>query len=361
LVLAVLLRAGAIEVTHQGRRFRNHLDPQCRVPLTNITQFRSAAFAPRESIDLKTLIAAVKNYEELTGDEVDVEEGAIAVAFKQLASSEMNDLLPVIATVRANNLPVEETLEEYRQTLLSVQSAASDDCVRILAGEGTSFKALRDQVRRIRDAVSEKNLALVRRARSTMSEIVPVLGDPSVEVEADAVSAADALTDALNSGAFLEQLVPIAQLTEQVRDAYKRLYEAQHERRHECFRLAIEDIKGRPDWGLLTDDVRESLLTPLSSRQCVGPTKDDQGMVVYRPDVLPGDAVQCVHCHATLSQMKSDIAALPALKAAIITQIQKASAPEQRVVSVRAAEYFGVALASVEAVNQATERLSEAL
>src|SRR5437764_13604808 len=69
LVLAVLLRAGSIEVTHQGRRFRNHLDPQCRVPFTNNQAFRAASFAPRESIDIRTLTTAARHFEALTGEE----------------------------------------------------------------------------------------------------------------------------------------------------------------------------------------------------------------------------------------------------------------------------------------------------
>src|SRR5258708_3635909 len=43
LVLAVLLRTGSIEVTSQGRRFRNHQDPQSRVPFTNNVAFRTAS------------------------------------------------------------------------------------------------------------------------------------------------------------------------------------------------------------------------------------------------------------------------------------------------------------------------------
>ena len=376
LVLAVLLRAGAIEVTHQGRRFRNHLDPQCRIPLTNVVQFRSAAFAPRESIDLKTLIAAVKNYEELTGDEMDMEEGAIAAAFKALAGGEMNDLLPVIATVRANKLPVEETLEDYRQTLLSAQNAASDDCVRILAGEGTSFKELRDQVRRIRDAVSDKNLALVREARAAMDDIGPVFKDPAAEAPADAVSASDDLSTALGSSAFLDQLPAIDRLNRRVRDAYRGLYRAKHEARYEEFSRAVEEVKGRPEWALLidrskhegssSDDLDQSLLdsvlSRLSTRHCVGPGTPKSGEAIPAPEYLPDDSVTCIYCHATLSQMRSDSAALPALKAAVIAYlVQSTSAPEQRVISVRAADYFGSALTTAEAVNQAMARLGEAL
>src|SRR5207248_1547363 len=88
LVLAVLFRAGAIEVTHQGRRYRNYQEPQARTPLTNNTAFRSASFAPRESIDLKTLSSAVKTLEDMLGREVDVEESAIAEEFQKFARNE---------------------------------------------------------------------------------------------------------------------------------------------------------------------------------------------------------------------------------------------------------------------------------
>jgi len=43
IVLAALLRAGVIEVTYQGRRFRNHLDPQVRSVFASTNTFRSAS------------------------------------------------------------------------------------------------------------------------------------------------------------------------------------------------------------------------------------------------------------------------------------------------------------------------------
>ena len=52
LIVAVLFRAGQIEVTHQARRYRNYQEPQARTPFTTNPAFRSASFTPRESIDL---------------------------------------------------------------------------------------------------------------------------------------------------------------------------------------------------------------------------------------------------------------------------------------------------------------------
>jgi hypothetical protein len=43
--------------------------------------------------------------EDLTGEEVDVEEGAIATAFKKVAAEELEKLYPLKATAEANRLP----------------------------------------------------------------------------------------------------------------------------------------------------------------------------------------------------------------------------------------------------------------
>ncbi len=110
----------SIEIIYQGRRLRDYQDAQSRAPLVNTTAFRSSSFAPRESIDLRTLTTAVRYLEELTGEEVEIEEGAITAAFKKLVDEELRSLLPIIATVQANNLPAANSLEDYRATLEGV-------------------------------------------------------------------------------------------------------------------------------------------------------------------------------------------------------------------------------------------------
>lgn len=351
LVLAVLLRAGAIEVIHQGRRFRNHQDPQCRAPFTNLTAFKAAGFAPRESIDIKTLIAAVRAYEELTGDEVDAEEGAIATAFKKLAESEMNELLPVIAEARANQLPapVQSILEEYRTTLLSIQNAASDDCVRMLAGEGRTFKATRAQVRAIREAVSETNLARLRRARTVLGEVWPALCERGVAPELAAQ--ADKLQELVNAETFFAHLADIETLSAALRTEYHQLYRARHRERHQVFVQASAEVRSRSEWALIPEEARESMIKPLNDRMCI----DDETNPPI--ELLSGDAIRCVRCGATLGQIESDIAAVTALKAQAIQRLQKLATPEQRIERVRVAEFFTAPLDTPEAVDAAIEAL----
>ncbi|NCC31234.1 MAG: BREX system P-loop protein BrxC, partial [Chloroflexia bacterium] len=235
LVLAVLLRAGAIEVTHQARRFRNHQDPQSRAPFSNLTAFKAAGFAPRDSIDLKTLIAAVRAYEELTGDEVDVEEGAIAAAFKKLATDEMTALLNVVADARANQMPGQSVLEEYRDLLTSVQTAASDDCVRMLAGEGRTFKELRGRVRSMREALKPENIEQLRRAREALSSRWPELRERVVEPAQvrDLTAAVAELDELRTSDEFYLHLDRLGALANLLLQTYRTIYLERHaERAH---------------------------------------------------------------------------------------------------------------------------------
>jgi intracellular sulfur oxidation DsrE/DsrF family protein len=351
LVLAVLLRAGAIEVTYQGRRFRNHMDAQCRVPFANNTAFKSASFAPYESVDLKTLIAAVQALEELTGEEVDVEEGAISLALKKLAEEELKLLIPIEATARANYLPITSFLEDYHQTLMGIQSAASDDCVRTLAGEGESLESSRNRLHQIHAALTDAGLATIRQARQTATMVWPALiGRPEGEEIKDA---ADELQACLTSLDIDRQLSQLQSLTATITAVFEAAYTQLHNQRHDGYTKAIDVIRNRPEWESLPEGMGDSLLLPLTSRAC------------QESADLTNTGIRCQACNATLSQMESDLAALQGLKVQVLARLQELTTPadqkQTRVERVRVSDFFGGVLDNDESINSAVERFREHL
>jgi hypothetical protein len=175
LILATLFRAGEIEVTYQGNRFHNYQDPASRTPFTNNSAFRSSLFSPRESVGLKTLTQAVQQLEDLTGEEVDVEEGAIATAFKKVAADELEKLYPLKAIAEANRLPILPLLSEFYQTLLGIQASPSDDCVRILTESGATFGKTREKIRKIRECVDDGAIGVLQEARFVVEQVWPRL------------------------------------------------------------------------------------------------------------------------------------------------------------------------------------------
>lgn len=346
LVLAVLLRAGSIEVTSQGRRFRNHLDPQCRVPFTSNPAFRAASFAPRESIDLKTLTTAVRHFEALTGEEVDVEEAAIAAAFQKLVTEERQALHAVEAIVKAYRLPVTDILDEYRSTLQTVLNSPSDDCVRILAGEGKSFQETREKVRKIREATSDEKLKILDRARTALGQMWPVVEQRGQD--SDLGPQAAKLRDSLERSDFYECWGEITSATEAIERAYRTLYERGHEERGKAFEQAIEDVKGRPEWAAVPEEIQTPTLAPLTSRTCEALD-------------LPVNAVVCRTCSATIRQMESELEAVTSLRAQVLRRLQELTAPQEKVERVRVAELFTEPLDSEESLNEALERLRDHL
>jgi hypothetical protein len=333
------LRSGSIEVMHQGRRYRNHQDPQGRMPFTNAPAFRAASFAPRETIDLSTLISAVRQYEQLTGDDVDVEEGAISAAFKKLANEEMGRLFPVIS--EAN-------------TLQAGQDSSSDDAVRILAGEGSSFRETRDRVSKIREAIGPDNLVRIAGAHTTLREVWPALRDrPEGSSLKEEVQR---LEELIGSETFYERLGEINGLAGRISEAYRTVYLARHQERFTAFSAEIEAIKGYPGWALLRklqkegngEGTADAVLIPLSSRAC------------EHPD-LPEGNTTCRNCRATLSQMESDLAALSGLRTQVLSRIIELTTPEPRIERVQLASFFNGGLESSEEVKAAVNNLEKYL
>jgi hypothetical protein len=316
LILASLLRAGAIEVTHQGRRYRTYSDPQVREPFTNQTAFKAASFAPRASIDLKTLTVAVRQLEDMTGEEVDIEEGAIASAFQKLADEELRDLLPVLATMQAHRLPGTEALREYRDTLNGVLSAPSDDCVRILAGEGNSFKEARKRLQQIQRAVDDAGLATIEDARVAVDRMAPQLrGRADALIPANLAEQASGLTGLIEEPTFYNALTDIRQKTDAIRSAFQAVLTRRHELREETIKSAIDQIKNHPYWLSLDPGIADAMLEPLTSRHC------ESGL-----EILDKNALECGHCRATLRELDSDIQAAPGFTVGILAELDRLAA-----------------------------------
>lgn len=347
LVLASLLRGGTIEVTYQGRRYRNHLDPQVRTPFSGTNAFRAASFAPRKAPDLQTLVAAARRYEELTGEEVDVEESAIAQAFQRLARSELEALLPLEATVRAHNIPLSEVLQEYHNTLQTVLNSASDDCVNMLAGEGASFQATRDQVATIRKATDEKGLARLRRMRVAVQQVWPTL--EAEGIDADLTGPVQAMRERLQDGSFYQASAELDKALAALETAYRKLYRERHERRQAAFRAAVDDVKAQPNWPVVPEEMQALTLKPL--------TGADHDLA------LPEGALVCEECKASLAQMASDLAAVVGLRSNVLLRVQELTAPEEKIERVRVADVAGVGttLSSPEEVQQLLEELRDHL
>ena len=352
LILATLFRAGEIEVTYQGNRYHNYQDPASRTPFTNNPAFRSSLFSPRQSVGLKTLTQAVQQLESLTGEEADVEEGAIATAFKRVAAEELAKLHPLKATAEAHRLPIQTMLFEYQQTLTGIQSSASDDCVRILTENGKEFGETREKVRKLRETLDSDAIGVLRQARQATDQVWQRLAahNPSPELG----TTVEKLKTLLASEQFIDSWDEIAGSTKTVFDAYRTAYADLFDRRKKSYESAIGEIKNRSEWAPLeasNPGTASSLLSPLQGR--VG-TDDD------KESVAEGKSLG----KASLTEMESDLAAVDGLRSSVLVKLQELSIGGEKkapVRKVRVSEFFNRPIQTQEELDKALILIRDSL
>lgn len=330
LALALLFRGGAVEVTHQGRKHRNYSDPASRPPFVNNPAFRAASFAPRETLDLKVLAKAAQAYEEITGKDVNIEEGDIAQAFKQVAAQDREKLLPVVARLQALKVPGWESAKAHLDWVEGILEMAPDDCVRTLSGEGKAFLNGRKQTAGLEALASEENLKTLERARLVLEQQWPILAtrNPTPELH----EAANNALILFATEEALRKLAQISQAIEPITSEYLRLYRSTFEKRELAFETALEQIRGLPEWAILINDPegteaeRERLVVPLSSRL--------SGL--DSPRLSAGDTV-CRRTGVSIPQMESDLAAVEGLTREVVRRLQEWLEPDEKI------EHFSVA------------------
>jgi hypothetical protein len=351
LVLAVLFRAGAIEVTHQGRRYRNYQDPQARTALVNNTAFKSASFAPRESIDLKTLTLAVRNLEDMLGREVDVEESAIADEFQKMARAERESLLPGLARAEAHRLPLVDRLREWSEALDTVLASQPDDCVRMLAGEGKSLKELRESAQIIRGFLTDKNLEYIEQARKALNNQLPALR--SVDLKSEVTSDAEKLSELLGSPELPKRIAQVPVHAQQIDAVFRRQFEERWRRRFEEYNKALNQISESPEFLQAEQTQRDAILSSLRRR------------AVETFDLTPFGTVE-TNTGTTLRSVADDLDLLPSLVAGAVGQLRQAvqpSATAEGVEVVRLSDFLSKAQGLEDftdtEIEQALEKLKE--
>lgn len=350
--LAILFRGGAVEVTHQGRKYRNYVEAAARPPFTKNPDFRAASFSPRETLDLKVLAAAARMYEEITGKDVNIEEGAIAEALKAVASADQAKLVPLDARLTALKLPGAKAVREQLDWVNGILEMPADDCVKTLAGDGKAYLEGRQHASKLEKLATDENIQTIATARRVLNEQWPAL--EARQPDDELVQAAGALRKRLDSETALEEIEAIRLDTESLTTAYHALYSSRFEKRRNAYTEARDEVKGHPDWLVLAERYEDQperldhLLAPLSQR--ADPQLD-----------LPAYATTCRRTGATLGQIESDLEAVETIAKQALRKVMDDAAPEEVVERVAVAKLYPNRIGTEEELDAFIESLRDRL
>jgi hypothetical protein len=343
LVLAVLFRGAAVDITYNGRRYESYQDPLGREPFAGSVKFRNALFTPVQPIDLRQLTQAEQSYEALTGQTVDVDQASIAQFTRQWAEGEERTLLQLGAHLQGNQLPKGEWLGSYQEMVQRLRQASPAECVKTLAGEGKSLLEFRKRAQGLRQALTDENVEILRRARVSLQQLWPPLRE--LGEDGTLKEAANQVSEILASEQYYEMIPTLTQATARIAMSYANVYQQRHSVRVDAFRRAIEEVQNLPEWSTLAPETQTAVLKDLRARAC-----DEEQM--------PAGIATCPKCRSSLAEMSSDLAAVSHWKAQAIEKIHQATEAARPVERVRLSSFFAGNLESPEAIKKALERLS---
>jgi len=324
--LAGLFRGGSIRITTRGRTYEDYTDQQAWPALTRTLDFRNATFAPQVSPGVADLVKAREAYVALTGDDVDVDQQKISRALGQFVLNELADLPALVAEARTRKLPVVETLDGYQQELSAIEREETLKRIMRLAEEGVALRRRREEVNRLRSAMSGENLERVSQGRSVLSQVWPAL--QRAGGSGDLEAAAQELEEVLTAPNLFDRLHEVSTKSETIHAAFERLLSEAHEKRDEAYRAAVDRVQGDERLPQLAPEDREALLRPMESRVC-------------RAFALEVGETACSSCRGSLEQIESDIAAVERYEAAARRRIVELTTPDKTTKVVKAAAHFG--------------------
>lgn len=345
LVLAALYRAGSIEVTSQGKKYRDYKESSSHLPFTSNVAFRAATFAPRKGIDIKELSQAAEAYEKLTGEEVDVDEMSITRSMRDLASKEHGTATSISTKIQAYGLPGLELVDELAQDLQEYMSCESTECVSKLASEGNTLREHWGKFQAIRIALEKGATDKIVLARTALHEMCPVL--QSLSLDEGITEAAEAIRSMLDGDEVYNQLELLGAKTELLATKYAEVYSNLHDDRNSSYNSAIDELKADLAWSGLDSSDQERLLGPIQTRTC-------------REFELNEKGTACRNCHAGYSQMQSDILAVEQLLAQARASLHDIVHPDQ-VEQVKVSKLFTGLIESDEDVETVLEELGKTI
>jgi hypothetical protein len=331
-LLALLLRAGAIEVIAQGARIANPRDPRLERVFGTLPGFRAAAFAPQREVDPDMRARVGRRLEQVTGEREPIATDELAKRIRQVFRSYSDFLTGVTATLRALDLPVPESVEQARTFMETCGDAADEEVIKTCDDAWEDLRAGLDGAKKWHDNLNDQILDLLREATQWVRRGPAGLGPE----EAERLSL---LRDLLRSGDLVANLGTVSQLVQDQRGAYRAAWEpAVQDLRHEV-ETGVANLRQRFT-GLLEEGLLEEALKPLR-------------------DLLP-PAESTPERGPSLDALRSHLSRVPTLVRQIEADLT-AMATRREVVRVRLRELYGGVVTSKEDLDALLARIRQAV
>lgn len=342
-VLASLVRAGAIELTVQGQRCASYKDPRCLTAFASLPAFKVALFLPCEMVSMALIKEAVVAYVALTGSpELELKVDVVAGAIRDWARGELASLVDPEMRMKYAKLPGADVVQEYHDAIARLQDLPDVDCIKAMAANGTELKLVAHKAHPIVKGADENAAKVMDNTGKVMAEQLQALRQWGSEGDLDEI--AQELTMLTASTVFYTKMSRVQELIGQVTKRYAAAYQELHQHRENVYREALSTLQSVDGWTQLEAPQQESISADLTKYTCSAPLDGVTG---------------CAQCHGTLDGMTSDMDAVQKRLQNARAAMDRLLHPEDDIVTLHVSTYLSAIFSQPEALQQALKRLQE--
>ena len=263
LLVAVLLRAGAVQMTHKADTIETTTSVAARDALTNNNYFRASSFQPKKGVEFPEIANAATHFQSTFG-----------AAVKELALS------PVVAEIRERLADSSDALQRGRDLLVQHRlpgAVVIEDAVAAvraiqrgteeaaIAEFNASHQTIKEGIRRaaeIENDMTPSAVASIEHARRTLLTQWSTL-DAEPDLDPSVRDDAYLLSDLLDRETFFRELVDIDRCTSSIQLAYDERFRAALADKVATYETALTQLYDLPVWPDLTTEVKEEIAQPL--------------------------------------------------------------------------------------------------
>jgi hypothetical protein len=215
------VRAGRLEVTHQGARIVSATDARLEKVFGTVPAFRAASFAPAKEaseVPLETRVELAQQLQALTGARPPHDVAGLARELRDFFAPDGESAATVASALRGAGLPVPDSVTNTHNVVSSLKTVTDSEAIRTLKEAWTDLLAGRETVHRLAGTLDE-DLALYRQARDQLAA-------GSAGLPPDAANALEQLGDLVAAGDLATHRADIAARTSRVAEARKTAQQA---------------------------------------------------------------------------------------------------------------------------------------
>lgn len=192
-LLAALVRAGMVEVVHQGARIANPRDPRLEKVFGTLPGFRAATFALQREVDPDLRARVARRLQEFTGEAPAIAADLLAANLRRAFAADRQVVSNVISGLRALGLGIPDLLSRFLELIEGMERAPDDEVIKTADETWSDLTEARAAAGKLQEVLlDEEALSLLREALSLLREAREVLGrgfggpDPNVEARDEA-------------------------------------------------------------------------------------------------------------------------------------------------------------------------------